>query len=192
MASSKSEVEVKIAVRSPGFASKLIHAAAFRVHVPRVFEANVLYDFPDSRLRSAGKLLRLREAGDTSTLTFKGKSQDTRHKVREEVETKLENAGAMQRVFQELGLQPVFRYEKYRTEFAAGKSPGVITLDETPIGTFLEIEGPPRWLDRTAKELGFSPADYIKLSYGDLYLQYCRELGIKPSNMVFGRKRGSR
>jgi adenylate cyclase class 2 len=184
MQSSKSETEVKISVQSAAVARKLIRNAGFRGHIPRVFEVNVLYDFADLRLRSQGKIVRLRQAGKVSTLTFKGKSRDTRHKVREEVESRLENSAAMERVFRELGLQPVFRYEKYRTEFTRDTR-GVVTLDETPIGTFLEIEGPARWIDSTAKQLGFSAADYITLSYGLLYLEYCRELGVKPSNMVF-------
>jgi adenylate cyclase class 2 len=186
--SSKPEIEVKIGIRTPAAARKLLREAGFRVHVPRVFEINVLYDFAGLRLRSQGKVLRLREAGKIATLTFKGKSQDTRHKVREEVETELNNPGAVRHVFQELSLQPVFRYEKYRTEFACDAE-GIVMLDETPIGSFLEIEGPARWIDRTAKSLGFSPADYILASYGVLYLEYCRELGITPSNMVFRAKR---
>ena len=188
MPSSKPEVEVKIAVDNPVSARRRIRAAGFEVHVPRVFEVNVLYDFGDLRLRSNGKLLRLRQAGHVTTLTFKGKSVDTRHKVREETETRLEKLSSMERVFQELELQAVFRYEKYRTEFARDKR-GLITLDETPIGTFLEIEGPPRWIDQIASELGFTPADYITDSYGVLYLKHCAELGIKPSNMVFQPKR---
>jgi adenylate cyclase class 2 len=184
----KPEIEVKIPVASAAAARKRIREAGFRVHVPRVFEGNVLWDTPDLRLRAQGKLVRLREAGSHFTLTFKGKSVDTRHKVREEVETRVENLRAMERVFQELELKPVFRYEKYRTEYTSGKSRGVVTLDETPIGTFLEIEGPARWIDRTAKQLGFSPTDYIILSYGALYVQYCNAYGIQPSNMVFPGK----
>jgi adenylate cyclase class 2 len=187
MAASKSEIEVKIAIGSPAAGRKLVRGAGFEVHVPRVFERNTLYDFRSLRLRGEGKLLRLREAGGVATLTFKGKSAGVRHKVREEVETRLEKAAAVERVFRELDLAPVFRYEKYRTEYSSGAG-GVITLDETPIGTFLEIEGPARWIDRTAKQLGFTPADYITLSYGALYQEHCRACGIAPSNMVF-RKR---
>jgi adenylate cyclase class 2 len=185
----KPEIEVKISLSSAAAARKQIRDAGFRVHVPRVFEVNVLWDTPDQRLRAQGKLVRLREAGSHFTLTFKGKSADTRHKVREEVETGVENLRAVERVFQELELKPVFRYEKYRTEYSSDKSSGVVTLDETPIGTFLEIEGPARWIDRAAKQLGFGPTDYIILSYGALYLQYCSAHGIQPSNMVFRNRR---
>ena len=62
-------------------------------------------------------------------------------------------------------------------------------LDETPIGDFLELEGPPRWIARAARALGRSPADYITASYGSLYLQHCQAKGVKPSHMVFGRRR---
>jgi adenylate cyclase class 2 len=181
----KPEIEIKIAVQDPAAMHEMILNAGFHVHVARVFEANVLYDFADLRLRTHGKILRLREAGEVFTLTFKGKATDVRYKVREEVETTLGNGAAVARVFQELDLGPVFRYEKYRTEYASGVG-GVITLDETPIGTFLEIEGEPHWIDQTAKQLGFTTTDYILASYGVLYLQHCRKLGVEPSNMVFG------
>jgi adenylate cyclase, class 2 len=189
MRTSKPEVEVKIAVLSSAAVRRHVREAGFTVHVPRVFEVNLLYDFSDRRLRSGGQVLRLRQAGKLTTLTFKGKAADTLHKVREEVETKVDNRGAMERVFQELQLQPVFRYEKYRTEYTREKAKGVVTLDETPIGTFLEIEGSPSWIDRTAVQLGFTPTDYITASYGALYLQYCSARGIEPSNMVFRGRR---
>lgn len=189
MASSKSEIEIKIAIQTPAAARKLIVAAGFELHVPRVFESNVLYDFADLRLRRSGKVLRLRVAGPVATLTFKGKSIDTRHKVREEVETTFQHPGAMRRVFSELDLRPVFRYEKYRTEYRRPAERGIITLDETPIGNFLEIEGRPRWIDRTARQLGFSHQDYITSSYGVLYTAYCSRLAVEPSDMIFRRKR---
>jgi len=51
-----------------------------------------------------------------------------------------------------------FSYEKYRTTM---KLPGsarwakdlVIEVDETPIGTFLELEGPAEAIDRAAQNL---------------------------------------
>ncbi|MBV9743453.1 MAG: hypothetical protein JO099_06800, partial [Acidobacteriia bacterium] len=83
-----------------------------------------------------------------------------------------------------LGFQRVFRYEKYRTEFRRGRK-GVVTLDETPIGTYLELEGPPDWIDGTAALLNFQENDYITLSYGRLYLDWCAQHKVKPGDMVF-------
>jgi adenylate cyclase class 2 len=90
-------------------------------------------------------------------------------------------------VFAGLGYQPSFRYEKYRTEYQRAGEPGHATLDETPIGVFIELEGPPRWIDSTAKLLGFSRADYITLSYFALYSIWCGEHGATPGNMIFER-----
>jgi adenylate cyclase class 2 len=61
----------------------------------------------------------------------------------------------------------------------------VATLDETPIGIFLELEGNPGWIDRTAATLGFSERDYIVESYGRLYLEWCKRRRCKPKDMVF-------
>jgi adenylate cyclase class 2 len=60
-------------------------------------------------------------------------------------------------------------------------------LDETPIGWYMELEGAPRWIDRTARELGFSEDDYITASYGALYQQWSPSRGVKPADMVFRR-----
>jgi hypothetical protein len=60
-----------------------------------------------------------------------------------------------------------------------------IDLDETPIGTFVELEGPPRAIDRVAKELGYSKPDYIVTNYLVLYREECRRKGQKPGDMVF-------
>ena len=68
------------------------------------------------------------------------------------------------------------------------RATGKVLLDETPIGNYLEIEGSPRWIDRTAKLLGFSTADYITRSYGYLYLAYCRERRMPASDMLFTAK----
>ncbi len=87
-----------------------------------------------------------------------------------------------------MGYRAVFRYEKYRTEYTKPRVPGKVLLDETPIGNYLEIEGSPRWIDRTARQLGFKSGDYITRSYGYLYLAYCRERRIAPKNMLFTDK----
>ena len=79
----------------------------------------------------------------------------THHKQRVEREFMASNADECLAVFAGVGFHPAFRYEKYRTEFARrarrgekGKQ-GLVTLDETPIGVFMELEGPAEWIDRT-------------------------------------------
>ena len=92
-------------------------------------------------LRNADQLLRLRRSGARSTVTYKGPAKRERYKSREEIEFDVSDASAFELVLDRLGYTPGFRYEKYRTKFAAPE-PGIITIDETPIGVFLELEGP--------------------------------------------------
>ena len=57
--------------------------------------------------------------------------------------------------------------------------------DETPVGTYVELEGSPAWIDRLAARMGFEESDYITASYARLYLDWCRTQRVKPDNMVF-------
>ena len=146
---------------------------------------NVIFDTPEYSLRGQGKLIRLRDVGGHTLLTYKGPPQPGKHKSREELETPIEDSPLFEKILSRLGYDPTFRYEKYRTEYEKTGERGVVTWDETPIGHFLEIEGAPSWIDRTAKALGFSLRDYITKSYGTLYLDYCAARGATPTNMVF-------
>ena len=179
------ETEIKIRTSSIAAVRKRLRDLGYKVHARRVFESNTMFDTPERRLREKGELLRIRRAGRETLVTYKGPSQAGPHKSREEIQTSAGGAGAMAEIFARLGLQPVFCYEKYRTEYSRRGSAGVITIDETPIGNYLEIEGPPKWIDATARLLGYSPSDYITKSYGALYLDYCRDNNIEPSNMFF-------
>ncbi len=177
--------ETEIKLRFPGApaARRRLLRAGFRLLKRRIFEQNTVFDTPALKLRKESSLLRVRRAGKTATLTFKGPPLPGPHKSREEVETGVSDPEALSAVFERIGYRPVWRYEKFRTEYRYGA--GVATVDETPIGVFLELEGPPEWIDRTALRLDFSPADYIKESYARLYLDWCAERHVKPSNMVF-------
>jgi len=178
------EVEIKLAVPEAAAARRLLRAKGFRVIKPRVFESNDVFDTPDLRLRASASLLRIRTVKRAVTLTFKGPPQSSKHKSREELEVTASGAQTLESIFARLGFQRVFRYEKYRTEFQRGRT-GLVTLDETPIGTYLELEGPPAWIDRTARLLGFAEGEYITLSYGRLYLDWCAREGREPRDMVF-------
>ena len=119
------------------------------------------------------------------TITYKGRADVARHKSREEVETVVSNTRSITAIFERLGFSAVFRYEKYRTELQRPHSRGVATIDETPVGVYLELEGAPRWIDQTARALGFTDNDYILASYARLYFDACTRDGRAPSNMVF-------
>ena len=95
------------------------------------------------------------------------------------------DAATMDAIFERLGYRPVFRYEKYRTEYRLERGAGMATLDETPVGTYLELEGTPAWIDRMARRMGFDEHDYITASYARLYVEWCGKKRRTPGNMVF-------
>jgi len=179
------EIEIKLRLTDAAHGDALLRAAGFSLVHPREHEDNVVLDTEDVALRRAGKLLRLRNARHRTILTYKGPALAGKHKQREEIETEVADYPAFLRILENLGYTVKFRYEKFRSEYARPDDPGVVTLDETPIGTFLELEGPAAWIDQTAQLLGFHEADYITASYGTLYLQYKEQAGSTSRDMVF-------
>jgi adenylate cyclase class 2 len=109
-----------------------------------------------------------------------------RYKQREELELTVRNPGMLNKILSSLGYGPGFRYEKYRTTYRLRALPHLaVDLDETPVGVFLELEGPRPAIDKAAKLLGYSPQDYSDQTYWDVYRDYCGRHGIPVRNMVF-------
>ena len=187
MAGSNLETEIKLRLEDPAASRRALAKLGFSITTRRVLEINTVFDTPANLLRRERKLLRLRQAGSRRTITFNGPPAASRYKSREEIESGFSDEKAMRLILARLGYAPVFRYEKYRTEYTHLGKAGSVMLDETPIGDFLELEGSPRWIERTSRELGRSPAEFITASYGTLYLEYCQASGAKPRDMVFKR-----
>lgn len=179
------EVEIKLAVASREDGARRLREAGFLPLHDRAFEENLVFDTSGLELIQSGRLLRLREFRGEALLTFKGATEPGPHKIRREIETRVEDGAAMRALLESLGYRIVFRYEKYRTAFSRPEEDGRAYLDETPIGVYLELEGPPEWIDGAAADMGFLRSDYITLSYGTLYREHCRARGIEPAHMVF-------
>jgi adenylate cyclase, class 2 len=176
------EVEIKFRIGDPRVLSRALKHAGFRRITRSTHEMNVLYDLGE-KLRERGELLRLRRYGDKWVLTHKAKGATGRHKSRVERETPLDNGAEMDRILRALGFAPTFRYEKYRAEWTDGK--GHVVVDQTPIGDFGEIEGPARWIDRTAKALGIAREDYITQTYAPMFFDWKRRTGSPAMEMTF-------
>jgi adenylate cyclase class 2 len=187
MSSGNVETEVKIRLAGPDALQERLKQSGFTQRVARQFESNSLYDTPRHELRRNGTLLRLRQSGERSVVTWKGRGEEGPFKTRPELETGVDSLDTARQILERLGYVRTFRYEKFRTEYVESGDPeaGVLTIDETPIGTFLELEGSGDWIDRKASELGFSKEDYILSSYGTLYLEECKRRGLQPADMVF-------
>jgi adenylate cyclase class 2 len=177
------EREIKLAFESPGHARAAILAIGAAPLRARRLQDDTLYDTPTASLRDSGRVLRLRADGAHAAVTLKGPVTSATMKVRDEHETAVDDLDVMRRVFAELGLQPWFRYQKYREEFAA---PGVtITVDETPVGTFVELEGTEAGILTTAAALGRAPSDFVLDSYRTLFTTRAAAHGLTGRDMVF-------
>lgn len=209
----REEIEIKLSVPDVAAIRRRLKQLHAREIVPRTYELNTLYDTPHGDLRRRGQLIRVRiehPAGTfgnkrprydlPATLTYKGPSLRSRRatkfnatakirkhfKVKEEAEVHLTEADEISRILRALGLHPSFHYEKFRTTFSLPRASGLkIELDETPIGTYLELEGTVQGIDHAARLLGYDRNDYRKESYGALYLADCRRRRRKPAHMLF-------
>jgi adenylate cyclase class 2 len=185
------EIEIKFRVESLAALTRTLKQAGFKQLTRSTHEMNSLYDLPGQKLRKRGEMLRLRKYGKNWVLTHKAKTKSGRHKTRVELETRVENGEQVEAILRALGFTPTFRYEKYRAEWSDGT--GHVVLDETPIGNFGEIEGNPRWIDKTARALGISRSDYITSTYAPMFFAWKRRTRSKATEMTFravGKKSG--
>ena len=208
------EIEIKLRIEDVSAfrrALKGLGVRAVSTKARRVHEWNELFDTPGNELKRREQLLRIRtesagQFGETERrssrgqkviLTFKrpiagrpvaGRTE--KYKVREEIEVEVADAQSLGDVLIGMGMRVWFRYEKYRTTFRLPTSQHwarglCIELDETPMGSFLELEGPHKAIDRAAKALGYRKQDYVTANYFVLYRAHCRSKGKKLGDMLF-------
>jgi adenylate cyclase class 2 len=162
------ESEIKLRVAGPDVARASLERLGATLERPRHFEDNVLFDDRGRSLAARGHVLRIRRVDGRGTLTFKGARRIVEGiKSREELELDVVDPEALRAIVEALGFAPVFRYQKYRETYAWRETE--IVVDETPVGTFLEIEGSLEAVHRAASDLGFGPKDYVTDSYAGLF-----------------------
>ena len=177
------EIEIKFKVADLRDLTRQLRSLGFHLVTKRTHEMNTLYDLPGGVLRKRRELLRIRKYGSECTLTHKSGSKRAQHSSREELETKVEDGKMLDAILRALGYTPSFLYEKFRAEWADGK--GHVVVDETPIGNFCEIEGPPRWIDATAKKLDITREDYITKNYATLFAEWKQRTKSTAEEMTF-------
>jgi len=183
-------LEQEVKFRLPSVETGLSYMKTLGAKVDRLrhFEANVLYDFPDGRLAKRDEALRLRRVSDSAWLTWKGPQHGSgRIKRRRELESLLDDGDAVEGILEAIGLVEAFRYEKYRSSYRLAEA--VLTLDETPMGVFLEIEAVPERITELAGLLGLDMSVSIRLSYPRLYDLHRDETPGSPEMMVFPEDR---
>jgi adenylate cyclase, class 2 len=183
MNTSTLEREIKLSFASTEEAREAIMRAGATPVRGRRLQEDCLLDTADERLRGQRSVLRVRMDQGRSLFTYKGPVQPSPWKLREERETIVSDGETMLYILGRLGYAVWFRYQKYREEF--GWLDAIIALDETPIGTFVEIEGSEKAITEMAIALGRTERDYILDSYRGLYVQYCAAHGLEQRDMLF-------
>jgi adenylate cyclase class 2 len=179
------ESELKIPVESHRAVRASLQELGAVITHPAAREENALFD-AGGRLTDAGCVLRLRRYGNHHVLTFKGPARfDGPVKVRTEHELEIESTDAMRRVLEAVGFSVIIAYHKQRESWQLGDLS--VVLDHTPMGDYVEVEGPESELERTARSLGLEPSCAVQGSYVSLWREYRArhpELDL-PEDMVF-------
>jgi adenylate cyclase class 2 len=192
------EIELKFPVGDVVQLQARLIELGFHLDTPRTFEQNTLYDTPERAFRNTHRILRIRQYGPVCTVTHKRPSAPadaedaSRYKIRIETETRVEDGPSLGLIFEQLGYAPMFRYEKFRTEWSAialedgfVRTLGHLVIDETPIGVYAELEGPTDWIDATLPRLGVDPATCLTASYGKLFLAWKNRTQSLAENLTF-------
>ncbi|MCG6964412.1 MAG: class IV adenylate cyclase [Acidobacteria bacterium] len=181
------EQELKIPVADLGEVRRRLGAVGASCTSSARLEINVLFDNAAGELTASRRVLRLRYAGGSWLLTLKGPPiYRGAVKEREELETRVDDGEVVTAVLDRLGFRPSMRYEKERETWQLGEVE--VALDHTPMGEFVEIEGPVEHLEDAAYRLGLDPERAVRLSYVGLWRSYREEhpeLDL-PIHMVFG------
>jgi adenylate cyclase class 2 len=180
------EIEAKLRVRDRA----ALEAALFALGAapgPTEHETNTLFDDAKGNLVRRGEALRVRETGGRGLLTLKGKANVSRGvKSRVELESDVASPAAVRAILSALRFEASFFYEKRRTvwRFTDPARP-VVTVDETPIGLFAEIEGTEDAVRALAAELGIPEDELLHESYVALYRKEREKDPSLPPDMRF-------
>lgn len=192
------EIEAKFYVRDLKKIESRLQDLEARLIQPRVLETNTRFDLPDARLRSEGRVLRLRQ--DTEArLTYKGAGKSEQGIVnRTEIEFVVGDFEQAKLFLEALGYQKLLQYDKYRTTYtldsgsllpdtqASGFHNCHIMLDELPYGNFVEIEGEnSAAIHSAAHRLGLDMQAAISESYSSLFEKVRRALGLTFADLTF-------
>lgn len=174
------EIEVKVVVKDFKEIKKKLKELGAKKKCPKTLEKNILFDHKNLKIKEKNFVLRLRRFGKVNLLTLKTKTKGKKgFKVREEINLFINDFEKMQIILKKLGFYEVFYYEKYREDYIYN---GLnISLDKTPIGNYVEIEGDYENILKFLAEINVKIEETISLSY----LQLFRVFNKKSNKMVF-------
>ena len=185
------EIEVKFHVSSFGPVEDALRMHATK-RLGRSLQTDTFFDTSDRRLFHADCGLRLRVAENLdgakshkALLTYKGpQAKGAKTKQRMEIQTALDDPGAIAEIFKHAGLLPSLVLQKRRTAYALGGCE--VLLDELPaLGLFVEIEGPNEPEIWKVRDLLGLTEESIKTPYSQLAEEYCLKKGLDGKTFTF-------
>jgi adenylate cyclase class 2 len=183
------EQEMKIPVPSLAQVRRRLQERGGRLLDSAAFEDNWVLDDGGRSLAAAGRLLRVRRFGTTCLITLKGAASFSGGvKTRTELETEVADADTALAILAGLGFGPVRRYQKRRETWSLERV--TVALDETPMGSFVELEGDGAALAGVASTLSLDPHDAARGTYLDLWTSFRATHPGVPEDMVFAPEGG--
>ncbi|HQG89818.1 MAG TPA: class IV adenylate cyclase [Flexilinea sp.] len=179
------EIEAKFPVKDLRKIQELLEFHQAELLMDKSYEHNILLDTPTNELLEENARLRLRKEGSESILTYKRtRKNENNIAYREEIETRVDHFENTRLILNRLGFLTFFEYEKYRSTYRLGAT--TIMLDETPIGFYLEIEGPDEeTIHRTASLLEIDWNQRTDKSYLQVFQEWAAENGYTGRDMLF-------
>ncbi len=174
------EIEIKVLnINKKQMEKKLTALGAVKKGRFLIVEKN--FDFKNKNISKNKCALRLRSVGKRAELTFKSKANARdAFKVREETETMVGDFKTMEKILNNIGLQPVWHRQKYRTSFQNG--PVKFEIDEYPgIPPYLEIEGSKKDILKYLRLLGIPQTNTSTQSSTKVLKQY----GVNHTYLLF-------
>lgn len=175
------EIEAKAAIENKEeIKQRILEAGGKYIRVET--QSDIYFAHPSRDFMKTDEALRIREAGNEYTLTYKGPKLDKLTKTREEIEIKLDDPVPMAGVLKMLGFMEVAPVVKTRSHYTLGDYQ--VALDEVEgLGHFIEIEKhadsyKPEELVELLKSLGVEESKMERRSYLELLLE--RNYQINP------------
>jgi adenylate cyclase class 2 len=191
------EIEVKFYVRDLAGVEQTLQNLNARMAQKRALETNLRFDTTENSLGRYRHVLRLRRPAPgylpddpQGLLTYKGPTQSGQSiSIRQEIEVVVSDFETALHLLEALGYQVVVMYEKWRTVYRVGDVD--VDLDETPLGNFLEIEGPnTAGIQEVALLLGLDWEARSGESYMALFNRVRLARGLSVQNLSFAEFQG--
>ncbi len=181
------EIELKIPINNAEVPALLTKISTFNElkSGERLYEKNVMYDNPAQLMIKTDGRIRLRQTGDKVEFCYKKPLKDDSD-IKKEIEHQVNtsNFDITHTILEMMEFTPMSSYERYRTKIKGLNT--IITIDEYPFQTFVEVEGQEVDIKKVATMLGLDISNNTNLPCDTLFVQWREKQGLPIKfNMTF-------